>query len=81
MTNRLVGPFAWLLLPITATVMIFILAPLLVTVAISISDTTFVTFPPRGFTFQWYEKVLRDPEFLSSLTFSAVLALAARHAR
>jgi ABC-type spermidine/putrescine transport system permease subunit II len=30
---------------ITAMMMIFILAPLLVTVAISISDTTYVVFP------------------------------------
>jgi putative spermidine/putrescine transport system permease protein len=77
MSNRLTGPLAWLLLPITATAMVFILAPLVVTVAISISDTAFVAFPPRGFTLRWYEKVLWDPEFLGSLAFSAGLALAA----
>jgi len=33
MSNRLAGPLAWLLFPITATVMVFILAPLVVTVA------------------------------------------------
>ena len=77
MSNRLAGPLAWLLFPITATVMVFILAPLVVTVAISISDTAFVAFPPRGFTIRWYEKVLSDPEFLGSLAFSAGLALAA----
>lgn len=77
MSNRLTGPLAWLLVPITATVMIFILAPLVVTVAISVSDTAFVAFPPRGFTLKWYEKVFCDPEFLGSLAFSAGLALAA----
>jgi putative spermidine/putrescine transport system permease protein len=77
MTGRLRGPFAWLLYLITAIVMVFILAPLVVTIAISISDTAFVAFPPRGFTTQWYQKVLRDPEFLSSFAFSAGLALAA----
>jgi len=77
MSNRLAGPLAWVLLPVTATVMIFILAPLVLTVAISLSDTTFVAFPPRGLTFRWYEKVLRDPEFLGSLAFSAGLAVAA----
>jgi putative spermidine/putrescine transport system permease protein len=50
MSNRLSGPIAWLLFPITMTVMLFILAPLVVTVAMSISDTAFVAFPPRGFT-------------------------------
>jgi putative spermidine/putrescine transport system permease protein len=77
MSSRLHGPAAWLLVSITAVMMIFILAPLLVTVAISITNTAFITFPPRGFTLQWYGKVLQDPDFLSALWFSAALALAA----
>jgi putative spermidine/putrescine transport system permease protein len=76
-SSRLTGPIAWLLFPVTATVMLFILAPLVVTIALSISDTAFVAFPPRGFTLRWYETVLRDAEFRSSLTFSAGLAFAA----
>jgi putative spermidine/putrescine transport system permease protein len=77
MNSRLNGPVAWLLLPITAAMMIFILAPLLVTVAISIGNTPFVTFPPRGFTLDWYWKVLRDEDFQNSLQFSFLLAIAA----
>jgi putative spermidine/putrescine transport system permease protein len=76
-SSRLTGPIAWLLFPVTATVMLFILAPLVVTIALSISDTAFVAFPPRGFTLRWYETVLRDAEFRSSLAFSAGLAFAA----
>ena len=45
MSSRLNGPAAWLLVPITVAMMIFILAPLLVTVAISISDTPYIVFP------------------------------------
>ena len=77
MSHRLSGPIAWLLYPVTAAVLLFILAPLIVTIALSTSDTAFVAFPPRGFTLQWYAKVLYDPEFLASLGFSAGLALAA----
>jgi putative spermidine/putrescine transport system permease protein len=77
MSNRLTGPFAWLLYSITATVIVFILAPLVVTIAISVGNTAFVAFPPQGFTLQWYQKVLRDPEFLASLAFSGGLAIAA----
>jgi putative spermidine/putrescine transport system permease protein len=77
MSSRLTGPVAWLLLPITAAMMLFILAPLLVTVAISFGDTPYVVFPPRGFTFSWYAKVLQDPDFQASLSFSAMLAFAA----
>jgi putative spermidine/putrescine transport system permease protein len=77
MSNRLTGPVAWLLFSITAAVMGFILAPLVVTIAISVSNTAFVVFPPHGFTIKWYGQVLRDREFLGSLAFSAGLALAA----
>jgi putative spermidine/putrescine transport system permease protein len=77
MSSRLTGPAAWLLIPITAAAMVFILAPLVVTIAISLSNTAFVAFPPRGFTLQWYQKVVCDPEFLASLAFSAGLAIAA----
>ena len=54
--------------------LIFLAAPLLVTMSLSVSDTLFVSFPPKGFTLAWYGKVLRDPEFLSSLSFSLWLA-------
>ncbi len=50
MSGRLSGPAAWLLYPITLAMMLFILAPLLVTMAISVSDTAYVEFPPDGFT-------------------------------
>jgi putative spermidine/putrescine transport system permease protein len=76
MNNRMTGPIAWLLFAVTAAMMMFILAPLLVTIAISISDTAYVVFPPRGFTFGWYWKVLQDPDFQASLSFSAGLAVA-----
>jgi putative spermidine/putrescine transport system permease protein len=77
MSSRINGPAAWLLFPLTAATMIFILAPLLVTVAISISDTPYVVFPPRGFTLSWYSKVLQDADFQASLSFSSVLAVGA----
>ena len=77
MSERAYGPLAWLIALVCAATMIFILAPLLVTVAISVSTSPFVTFPPRGFTLSWYVRVLADPEFRTSLGFSAALALGA----
>ena len=67
MSTELRGGLAWLLLPVTALVMVFILAPLVVTVAMSISDSPYVVFPPRGFTLGWYAKILQDPDFQASL--------------
>jgi putative spermidine/putrescine transport system permease protein len=77
MSERMGGPIVWLLALVTAATMLFILAPLLVTVAISVETSPFVTFPPRGFTLDWYGQVLADPEFRQSLMFSALLALGA----
>ena len=77
MSGRLQGPAAWLLVSVTLVMMLFILAPLLVTIATSISDTQYIIFPPRGFTLQWYGKALQDQDFLAAMWFSTVLALAA----
>jgi putative spermidine/putrescine transport system permease protein len=66
-----------LLYGVTAAAMAFILAPLVMTMALSISTTKFVAFPPKGFTLDWYGVVLRDAEFRSSLTLSLMLAGAA----
>jgi putative spermidine/putrescine transport system permease protein len=74
---RLSGGMAWLLYPLTAAMMLFILAPLMVIVAMSVSENPFAAFPPRGFTFAWYGKVLVDPDFRASLGFSSLLAACA----
>ena len=62
---------------VTVAMLVFILAPLLVTLAVSVSNSPFVVFPPKGFTLRWYAQVLTDPEFLGALALSLVLALAA----
>ena len=74
MSGRLEGVGAWVLYCVTAAMMIFILAPLLVVMSVSVSDSYFVTFPPQGFTLSWYAKVLQDRDFLAALQLSAVLA-------
>jgi putative spermidine/putrescine transport system permease protein len=76
-SERTSGPIAWLLALIAAATMIFVLAPLVVTIVISIGTSAFAAFPPRGFTLAWYGKVLTDPEFQRSLLFSTMLAFGA----
>jgi putative spermidine/putrescine transport system permease protein len=71
------APIAWALALVTAAMMVFILAPLIVTLTISIGTSPFAAFPPKGFTLGWYAQVLADPEFQSSLLFSTLLALGA----
>ncbi|WP_406855475.1 ABC transporter permease [Alsobacter sp. KACC 23698] len=66
-----------LLYGLSALAVVFLAAPLIVPIAISFSDTPFVTFPPRGFTLKWYAKILNEPEFTGSFQFSLLLATAA----
>ena len=77
MSARLSGGMAWLLYSITALVLLFVLAPLAVIVAMSVSNSAFATFPPQGFTLSWYGAVLQDNDFLEAVGFSAGLALCA----
>ncbi|MCG5217870.1 ABC transporter permease [Streptosporangium sp. KLBMP 9127] len=56
---------------------LFLIAPVLVTVASSLTTTRYVTFPPQGFTLRWYAEVFRKEEFLSSFVLSVGVALAA----
>ncbi|WP_194476567.1 ABC transporter permease [Bradyrhizobium sp. CCBAU 53338] len=75
MDERFSGFGAFILYSITASMMLFILAPLLLVMAVSVSDSYFVTFPPQGFTLKWYAKVLQDRDFLEAMRLSILLAL------
>lgn len=77
MSNRFAGATGWLLYPVTAAMMLFVLSPLLAVVSMSVSGSAFATFPPRGFTLSWYATVLADADFQTSLAFSTMLALGA----
>jgi putative spermidine/putrescine transport system permease protein len=61
----------------------FLMLPLLVVFPISLSSAQYLQFPPPGFSWQWYERYLDDPQWIDatwrSLTVgcgTAVLALA-----
>jgi putative spermidine/putrescine transport system permease protein len=75
MNNALRGKAAMALYVITAAMMTFLLAPILLVMIISFSDGYFVSFPPTGFTLSWYAAVLQNSEFTSALLFSTTLAL------
>lgn len=77
MSSSALGPAAVPLYAAAGLVAAFLLAPLVVPVIISFSDTAFVTWPPRGFTLRWYGKILGEAEFTSSFRFSLMLAVLA----
>ena len=51
------------LLFITILVYIFLIGPLLVIMAASFSNTTYLKFPGEGFTLQWYEQIIKVKSF------------------
>ena len=67
MVPKLLDAAAWL-------VILFILAPLVVIIGGSFTETPYVAFPPQGFTLAWYERLLHRQDFLESFINSLVIA-------
>lgn len=65
------------LLIITIFVYIFLVGPLLVIVAASFSDTTYLKFPGEGFTLRWYEQILKVKSFGAAAKYSIIVAVLA----
>lgn len=55
---------------------VFLIAPLLIIVASSFTETDFVTFPPRGFTLRWYVEAMVTGGFVAALFDSLMIAAA-----
>lgn len=58
-------------------ILAFILAPILVTVAVSFTTAAYLAFPPIGFTLEWFGRALENREFSDGLLLSLKLALLA----
>lgn len=54
---------------------IFMLAPLVVILAVSFTDEGYVRFPPGSFGLRWYVAALQNPYFQSGLVVSMQIAL------
>jgi putative spermidine/putrescine transport system permease protein len=66
-----------ILLAVNALIALYLLAPVLVVVATSVTTTAYPVFPPHGFTLRWFGEFLRNPEFMTGVRLSALLAFAA----
>ena len=52
----------------------FLYSPILILTIFSFNDNRVVSFPIKGLTLRWYQQFLSDPELLSALRTSAVVA-------
>ncbi|MCP8895053.1 ABC transporter permease [Shinella daejeonensis] len=66
---------SWSLRILALLILSYLALPLIVIIGASLTTTSFLTFPPRGLTFDWYEVVLTNSAYLSAFATSAWLAL------
>lgn len=57
-----------------ATLVYFVL-PLIVIISVSFSNTSYIEFPPRGFTIKWYVQFLEDSSYIQAFRVSIELAV------
>ena len=60
-----------------AAVMLYVAGPLAIIVAVSFTPSEFLTFPPGGFSLQWYVTFFTEPGWIVSLFNSLTIAVAA----
>ena len=63
---------AWLFVAATA---VFLLAPLVVVVGVSVSESQFIAFPPDGLTLRWYRAVMGSDAYVAAAALSLQVAL------
>ncbi len=45
---------------VAALILVFLVLPVLIVIPMSISDTAYLTFPPKGFTWRWYSEIATE---------------------
>ena len=58
-----------------ALVFAFLVLPSLLTIPMSISNTRYLVFPPKGFTLAWYDSFLSQEEWVKPILFSLRVAV------
>lgn len=71
MTNR-IHP---LLILMTVAVFVFLIGPLIIIFGASVSDTTFLAFPPQGITLHWFHNIWEISAFRRTIVTSLQVAL------
>ena len=73
MTRRL-NP---LLIVFAAFTYVFLVTPLVIILGAAISDTTYLTFPPKGLSLRWFENIFEVTAFRSTIVTSLELGVLA----
>lgn len=57
--------------------LVYLVLPLVVIIGTSLTETSYLAFPPQGLTLKWFSVVFEDPSYVSAFVTSTLLALAA----
>jgi putative spermidine/putrescine transport system permease protein len=60
-----------------ALVLVFLVAPILAILPLSVNDSAFLTYPMRGFTTRWYEAVFASEKWRLAVTNSFLIGIPA----
>jgi ABC-type spermidine/putrescine transport system, permease component II len=63
-----------LLIGFTILVYVFLLGPLIIIFGASLSDTTYLTFPPQGLSFRWFQNIWDISAFRRTIVTSLQMA-------
>ena len=72
---RQLGWWRWALSALAAIAVIFLIAPLLLIIALSFDSSQWLQFPPPSWTLHWYGEVFADPGWFSSFLTSIELGI------
>ena len=61
----------------TLLVYVFLMGPLVSVIGAALSDTTFLTFPPQGLSFRWFERIFEITAFRRTMITSFQIAVLA----
>lgn len=64
-----------LLLAFAALTFAFLIGPLIIIIGTSLSETSFLTFPPQGLSLKWYENIFEISAFRRTMVTSFTLAV------
>lgn len=74
-TERNGGPW-WRVLQVISVISVFwLLAPTLIVIPISFSDSKTYRFPPKGWSLRWYESMLENSQWLNAFFTSLMIGL------
>lgn len=74
MTESWRRPNRMLLAALGGLTIFFLIAPTLLVIPMGFSSSQILTFPPPGWSLQWYEKMVSDPQWTSGFVNSAQVA-------